>query len=842
MAAAGQKVKILLVGRIGDQVDPFVKKITTLQKSKAGPFHACFCVGKAASSLVGKPLPLPVYLQDGGMMDLSAAKQKDSKDDSADAGADKPTPEGIVELSKNLYVLKGPKDDATDILKANIWSVPVGKTELVVASCPPHARLDSETTKPLQEKLSHASYVGCDLFLTSEWPQGIEAVLGVDDTQPTMGSFDVSDLALRSRPRYHVAPSPVFRQSNPFQHLRSSTSTFSPKHTGRFIGMGQVLSVTEFKAKGKSAKFIHALGLTPLHAMAVTELDAVPANLQPCPYTDTSYQKDEHVGPTNGNNRSGNGTTNMNIGLSEAHARRILAEKKDDYRFQAKKRKANDRDSGVVPNDGNMNNVDESITTLFVFGLQNDLSGSLRTDTTLLNGFRKYGATRIRRLPNKGSFVFVEFDTHDAAKRCLQETGGEIEVANVTLSIKWANKSERKNNNNNNSRNRNQNDNRNDEGQKNKRQRLTEAEAMESSRVYFRTHQIGTAGEELRQLMESVLEKALGDPDVTAATEPALQVKLHNVDLERHFGFLDFASHAAASMALASLTGSTDGGPIVQTGEVPVPTHLEAIPLLWSKNSEGNPNGKKKRQPFEMETASGVKFQRKHFPADSRSDCWFCLASDACEKHLITSVHNECYLAMPKGPIDPGHILIVPVAHTGKGALADPMIADEMDLLKQRLRQHASAVYDKELFVFERAIQTKGGYHTHVQCIPVPRGSGMNLQATLLAMAKAAGGFELREINSDLGLAAFANSSKGDEDLGYFYAEVPTSAKEYKRFIYKADASARRRSVPLQFGREVLASVLDNPDFAHWKACVLDTEKETELSAAFRKSFESYEP
>ena len=71
MAAAGQKVKILLVGRIGDQVDPFVKKITTLQKSKAGPFHACFCVGKAASSLVGKPLPLPVYLQDGGMMDLS---------------------------------------------------------------------------------------------------------------------------------------------------------------------------------------------------------------------------------------------------------------------------------------------------------------------------------------------------------------------------------------------------------------------------------------------------------------------------------------------------------------------------------------------------------------------------------------------------------------------------------------------------------------------------------------------------------------------------------------------------------------------------------------------------
>lgn len=48
--------------------------------------------------------------------------------------------------------------------------------------------------------------------------------------------------------------------------------------------------------------------------------------------------------------------------------------------------------------------------------------------------------------------------------------------------------------------------------------------------------------------------------------------------------------------------------------------------------------------------------------------------------------------------------------------------------------------------------------------------------------------------------------------------------------------------VPLQFGREVLAQVLEKPDLAHWKACVQETDKETELTAAFRESIAPYAP
>ncbi len=64
-----------------------------------------------------------------------------------------------------------------------------------------------------------------------------------------------------------------------------------------------------------------------------------------------------------------------------------------------------------------------------------------------------------------------------------------------------------------------------------------------------------------------------------------------------------------------------------------------------------------------------------------------------------------------------------------------------------RLRQHASEKWNCDLYAFERAIQTKGGYHTHVQCIPIERGLGMKLQATMMAMARSIPNFDLKELN-----------------------------------------------------------------------------------------------
>ena len=777
--SSSPRIKILLVGTIGDNVDEFVKKIKALQQSKAGPFDACFCVGRVSPSILSQTdLPLPIYLQDA-----SGITEE----------------EGLVELAPNLHALGG----------AQVVSIDVKSTPLVVASCPPRVQWDSNSTQALKETLSHVSYVGCDLLLTSEWPQGIEHLLGLSSTNE--GSYDVAEVALRARPRYHVAPGHgAFIQSPPFRHLAATSSTFAPKHVGRFLALEKVVSPSESKAAGKSAKFVHALGLTPLQYMTANELQTT-QSVQACPYTDESYQPD------------GTSASNVNVGLSEAQARRLLSEGAqhgggDSHaRWISKKRPQESADAGEV---------DTSNTTLFLHGLHKDVRGMLQTGSgALLEAFAPFQIERVVRPPAASSYAFLEFPSHQLAKDCLEKCGGKMVVAGIHLTLKWKTDGGKKDSN---------------AARPAKRQRLTEAEAMDSSTIFYRLPakiliaEFKQATEDLRTLMEKSLEHALSDPDVTAATEPALQVKARPIE-DKNYGFLEFASHAAASMALATMTGSTDGGLLHEGSEVPPPTGLLGVVLSWAQDA----------RPPSDEKDGGLKFQQKHFPPDARKDCWFCLASPTCEKHLIASVHNECYIAMPKGPVHPeGHVLIIPVTHSGKGALVDRSVASEMEELKQRLRKHASDVWQMDLFVFERAIQTKGGYHTHVQCIPIERGLGIKLQATMVARARSIPGFDLREINSDIGLAAMV-SDDSEDDGGYFYAEVPFSRNEFKRFLYKAQPTGeedrRGQTVPLQFGREVLASVMDKPELAHWKACVLDEEKETELANAFRDSFAKYD-
>jgi Protein similar to CwfJ C-terminus 1/Protein similar to CwfJ C-terminus 2/RNA recognition motif. (a.k.a. RRM, RBD, or RNP domain) len=767
------RIKLLLIGSIGDDVDELISKLSSLQKSKAGPFDACFSVGKTNKSIIDHEMPIPLYLQDCSRLIGHATSDPD-------------LPAGVLKLNKTVFLLQGSEQEHI----SNIWSLPIGNANVVVASLPPFFRLDSLASKLVQEKAAHASYVGCDLLLSSEFPQGIETLLPPGQAQ--QGSFDVSDIALKVKARYHVVPNTFFLQSPPFMHLPSSTSTFFPKHFGRFISLAPVASTQEVKVKGKLGKYIHALGLTPLHHMSSEELSSSQESIRSCPYTDETYQiqRKEVQGfqPT--------------LGISEAKARRLMAETKDQHFGLAVKR--NNHPSSENPD------IDESSSTLFLHGLHNDVTGKLQQSVELVRqSLQKYGLSSITKPSPSSPFAFIDFESHAHAKKCLEETNGEISVNGTILSLRWG------------------------RGKTAKRARLSESDAMDSSSLYFRlpqaisSHQIPNACEQLRKAMEGILEQAIQDPDITAANEPALQVKSRVSDNNQIcYGVLDFASHAAASMALASATGNIDGGQLMENpgDEIRFPLILAETRLYWA------PERKEKDDQDVIETSSGIKFRRQHFPADSRTDCWFCLASPSCERHLVTNVYNLCYITMPKGPVHKdGHILIVPVAHTSRGALSDSALWSEVEDLKEKLRLHAENVWNMGLFVFERAIQTRGGYHTHVQCVPIPKHLGSKLEVTMISMAKSSG-VNLKELLSDLTLNVLAE----DE---YFFAEIMTSNVS-KRFLHNIKDGP---SVPLQFGREVLAVVLDLPNVAHWKSSVLSTEEETECALKFRTSFSLYE-
>lgn len=896
-----KKLKILLFGPIreAESESLFLEKLVAAHQSKAGPFDVVFCVGQshwpwrlvgsesAEHPSLSRPeqqngaaptssLPVPVYLHDihletpstsVGSMELSSG---DRSDNHHSTGA----VEQPQQLARNLFVLhthtamrgiNGP-------LRQGVWRLRIhpDKPELVVASCPRNVRVDApDTQQHLLTHFNHVSYTGCDFLFSHEWPQGIETYLpaNANDERNWLRSdksvafsplsFDVAHVALQARARYHVSPSNFFVQSAPFEHLSALHSSFTPRHVGRFLTLSPVqkhphASVETGSGSSRNnniTKFVHAVGIVPLHSMSSIELEeqrASTVGLRPSPFTDAAYEM-ESGGKSSSTSTTANSAiaaptsrtsaTHSGIGqggLSEASARRILNQENQKDRMPQRwlQKRSHAQSEG-----NHLFEVDPSCTSLFVYGLHQDVSGRLQQsqpgDKMLLEYFAPMGAQRIRRPVQHAttSFCFVEFETHDQAARCLERTVGQAEVQGVALQVKWRSSSTPSSHK---------------PQEASKKQRLTEVEAKDSSTLYFKLPNsivdIKTAADALRKVMEQTLEDALAGDDgdrVSAQDEPALQVVLRvpiaTGETVAHFGFMDFASHAAASMALATLTGSTDGGRLLdEIKRLPMPEFKEGLYLHWAR-----PDVKSKTsddcEKNVIVDPSGFCFERKHFPPDARKDCWFCLASESCEKHLITAVYDTCYVTMPKGAVHKGHVLLVPVKHDSAGALKDSAMTNEMEEIKEKLRQHASASYNMDLFVFERAMETKRGYHTHVQCIPIERNSAMKVQATMLAQAAKAG-FRLSELNTDLSLRTILDA---DNNEGYFYAEISTSSTGIKRFIYKDDALGKPL-VPLQFGREVLAAVLGQPELAHWKSCVASRDEESRMASLFRDSFAAY--
>jgi RNA recognition motif-containing protein len=758
------KAKILLVGAVEHRSKLLADKLKALQESKAGPFDVCFCVGRFGTpqdedASCYKEFPLPVYLQDyAGTLTPIAT-----------------TTDGIAQISTNLFYLRG--SDQEDKANLNEIKLPHHPEPLLVATCPRQVRMDTENSKDLLEKCSSADYHGCDLLLTSDWPQGIEEVLQVDNAAL---SYDLSRIALKVQPRYHVACSNQYHQSPAFQYTNDSGTI------GRFIALAPVRPGKSTKA----TKFIHALGL-----QLAAPSQPLSASALPCPY-ESSRGKPNGIDSGKPPPSSVRKPEGMSFSRFGDHGKRG----RDDN--------GEDPVSLEPPED------DPNLSTLFLYGLHKDVSGELQSTSSsiLLEVFANHGVKQVRHPPaaKTSTYCFLEFGSQEDALKCLLECQPQVEIKGVPLTLKWATHSA------------------------NKRPKLEKVrhfvkheEASDSTTLYFHPPKefqgdFEKLSEKCRAFLEKVLEDALNegnneDDRVTASTEEALQVKFRSKD---SYGFFEFASHAAATMALAAATTSIDGGLVVSDHDnaPKPPSPLVGATLRWSK---GAPQKKEKDKNY----LEALGLERKHFPKDARTDCWFCLASPTCEKHMILSVHDLCYSTLPKGPVHQGHVLLVPVTHSSSGAWT-LNCAEEMATLKERMRIHASQEYDCDLFVFERAIDTKGGYHTHIQCVPIARGLSAKLQATMLAHAKASN-FELRLVQSNLGMQAIINDK---ED--YFYAEI-NSDQKCSRFVCQRDVER----VPLQFGREVLASILKKPELAHWRSCMLNHAQEIEFAEAFRESF-----
>jgi hypothetical protein len=203
------------------------------------------------------------------------------------------------------------------------------------------------------------------------------------------------------------------------------------------------------------------------------------------------------------------------------------------------------------------------------------------------------------------------------------------------------------------------------------------------------------------------------------------------------------------------------------------------------------------------------------FFSNLANDCFFCLSNVNVAKHLVVSIGTEVYLALAKGPLTtrelvgmefPGHVLIIPIAHTPVPSAETP----EMEAYRLKLAEF----YEKRgchAVTFE--IRSSDGIHAHWQVIPVPK--SISLEDEFIK------GFSEKDITLE--------RREPGESEDHCRVWLPTGT-------YVATLPAR---FDLQLPRRILANVLNVEDRQDWRACIQEEKEEREDAANFRKEYES---
>ncbi|KAK4432899.1 Zinc finger CCCH domain-containing protein 64 [Sesamum alatum] len=229
----------------------------------------------------------------------------------------------------------------------------------------------------------------------------------------------------------------------------------------------------------------------------------------------------------------------------------------------------------------------------------------------------------------------------------------------------------------------------------------------------------------------------------------------------------------------------------------------------------------------------GQGFPSRSAGSSNRSkECWFCLSSPSVESHLITSVGEYCYCALAKGPLVQDHVLIVPIEHLPNTLSLPPECEKDLYRLQSSLKAYFKR-QGKEVVFFEWV--SKRGTHANLQAVPIPSSRASSVEQIFNLAAKKLG-FTFSTVKND-------NSLEGRKVLGMhldrnqslFYVEVPGGT-------ILSHVVDENEKFPVQFGREVLAGLLNTADKADWRNCQLSKDEETKKADDFKSRFAEYDP
>lgn len=804
-------VKVLLFGPVRGQFELLVSKVQAVNRSKAGPFDIVLCVGEFSGgegeedeALLGRylsgeeALPLPTYFHEpGGSPSLNAILTEHAL--------------ATQEVTPTLHYLG----------RGGVKTV--GKLTIAFLA-------RNHTAEELEDAArlgTMGGYGGSDFLLTTEWPRGFDADLPSSTVSSlvergmllaAVGDPDVAAMALSCRPRYHMAAAEgLYYQRPPYKNAGAGKGR---EHVTRFIGLGNVPDSPEAVAAAagdKALKWFHALSVEPISFMPKEQLAEQPEGTTNCPYilqtaTSSVGTKRQRVeGPLG----MGDGADLKRAMATPVWAKRagVEEEKRTDagvFRWgesggRGGRGRGRGRESDRGGRGGGVQN--NSTTTLFVGNLK---PGDV-TSNDLKQTFGVAGPIKYARVNPGASFGFVDFEKPEDAAHTLASMDG-VEIKGYNVRLHWA--------------------------QERGDQRENGAGSARKEEREERRPPPVPADPDNCTVFVGNLPKPGGFSDerlhevlVTLGVK-AEEIKQCRSVQDKGFGFVEFISHEAAAAVIAEFDGKEAAG--------------IRLRMSWGKGPV-LPRGAARGYPgSENEMAPGVPAS---FSEDPRQDCWFCLASPLLEDHLVISIGEEVYCALPKGALKQGHVLLVPVAHIQRYSELTAPAAAEMERYKAALR----STYAKskcELYCFERCLATKKGtHHMHLQVVPVPSGEEARGARMLLKS-------EGRRFNMTFEeLPATADLSEALAEGSYFFAEVPgDEVGSIVRLICRVDEEevkkqnlllppgrAPRTGVPLEFGRDVASRLLLAPEKAHWKTCSVSKKEEEAQAEKFKAVFKPFD-
>lgn len=251
------------------------------------------------------------------------------------------------------------------------------------------------------------------------------------------------------------------------------------------------------------------------------------------------------------------------------------------------------------------------------------------------------------------------------------------------------------------------------------------------------------------------------------------------------------------------------------------------------------------------------------------NNCHFCFSNDNLQDHMIISIGTNAYLTIAKGPLTvpvgeisfSGHCLLIPIKHVAKLNSKNEDILDGKDeienditesALYKEMQQYETKIVEMNFRKFDLCtisfeINSSKSIHYHKQIFPVPKYMILKFVQSLDRQCF----FNNKKVknNADLEFQTFDGTDNED-----YLNIIRDPSSNYMQFtVYESPQSPPRihlakftldKRLDLQFGRRVVAFLLNLPKRIKWdsKICYQTKEEEAKEVELFQSAFKTFDP